>query len=90
MDKLQAINTKERYDRLFRWFEENEFTNEGDYPRETNLVFEFSDWLDSIDDGDLADRLGFFMDFKDVDDAVVAAEQARKELTRGVNKWLEA
>lgn len=89
-DMLLSIDTKVRYDNLFWWFENNKFKNEGNYPRATNLVFEFSDWIESIDDDELAERLGLFADFKDVDDACKAASQAREEMIRGIDNWLEA
>ena len=89
-DMLLAIDTKVRYDNLFFWFENNKFTNAGNYPRATNLVFEFSDWIESMDDDELAERLGFFADFKDFEEAGKAASQARQEIMRGVDNWLEA
>ena len=89
-DMLHTIDTKVRYDNLFWWFENNLFKNEGNYPRKTNLVFEFSDWIESMDDDELAERLGLFADFKDVDDACKAANQAREEMIRGIDNWLEA
>jgi hypothetical protein len=88
-DMLHTIDTKVRYDNLFHWFEENKFTNEGNYPRATNLVFEFSDWLGTLDDYDLAELLGLTADFEDDDDIVRASRQAREELTRGIDNWLE-
>ena len=89
-DMLHTIDTKVRYDNLFFWFENNKFTNAGNYPRATNLVFEFSDWLEELDDDALAEHLGLFADFKDVDDACKAANQARIEILNGVDMWLEA
>lgn len=89
-DMLHTIDTKVRYDNLFWWFENNLFKNEGNYPRKTNLVFEFADWLEELDDDELAERLGLFADFKDVDDAYKAASQAREEMIRGIDNWLGA
>lgn len=88
-DMLMAIDTKVRYDNLFHWFENNKFTNEGNYPRATNLVFEFCDWLDTLDDFDLAELLKLTADFEDDDDIIKASRQAREELIRGVDNWLE-
>ena len=88
-DMLHTIDTKVRYDNLFHWFEENKFTNEGNYPRATNLVFEFSEWLENVDGSELAERLGLYADFKDVDDVENAANQAREEMMRGIDNWLE-
>lgn len=89
-DMLHTIDTKVRYDNLFWWFENNLFKNEGNYPRATNLVFEFSDWLENVDGSELAERLGLYADFKDVDDVENAANQAREEMMRGIDNWLEA
>lgn len=89
-DMLHTIDTKVRYDNLFWWFENNLFKNEGDYTRKTNLVFEFSDWLEKVDGSELAERLGLYADFKDVDDVENAVNQAREEMMRGIDNWLEA
>lgn len=89
-DMLHTIDTKVRYDNLFWWFENNLFKNEGNYPRATNLVFEFSDWLEKVDGSELAERLGLYADFKDVDDVENAANQAREEMMRGIDNWLRA
>ena len=89
-DMLHTIDTKVRYDNLFHWFEENKFTNEGNYPRATNLVFEFNDWLEKVDGSELAERLGLYADIKDVDDVENAVNQAREEMMRGIDNWLEA
>lgn len=88
-DMLHTIDTKVRYDNLFHWFENNKFTNEGNYPRATNLVLEFSDWLDTLDDFDLAELLKLTADFEDDDDIIKASRQAREELIRGIDNWLE-
>ena len=88
-DMLLSIDTKVRYDNLFHWFENKKFKNDGNYPRTTNLVLEFSAWLDTLDDYDLAEELGLFADFNDEDDALKAARQAREEITRGIDNWLE-
>lgn len=87
---LTKINTKERYNKLFWWFEENRFQNTGDYPRKTNLVFEFSDYIERIDNQTLAAQLGFYKDFKDPDDAERAAGLARLQMSSGIDMWLEA
>ena len=89
-DMLHTIDTKVRYDNLFWWFENNLFKNEGNYPRATNLVFEFSDWLEKVDGSELAERLGLYADFKDVDDVENAVNQAREEMMRGIDNWLRA
>ena len=89
-DMLHTIDTKVRYDNLFWWFENNLFKNEGNYPRNTNLVFEFDDWVRKVDKSELAARLGFYSDYKDTDDAEKRAEQARIEMLNGVDMWVRA
>lgn len=87
-DMLHTIDTKVRYDNLFWWFESNLFKNEGNYPRRTNLIFEFAEWIDNLDDDALAEHLDLFADYKDIDDVLKAARQARKEILSGIDIWL--
>ena len=81
---------KKRMDNLFWWFENNLFKNEGNYPRETNLVLEFDEWVRKADKDELAERLGFYSDYKDPEDAEKRAEQARIEMLNGVDMWVRA
>lgn len=90
MTKYDNINFKEKIDKFFSWFENNEFTNQGDYPRATNLVLEFSDYVEKIDNCDLADSLGLTSDFDDLEDAEKAAEKARVMIGKGIDTWLGA
>lgn len=80
---------KDKLDELFFWFENNEFKNEGNYPRNTNLVLEFSDYIDKLDDDDLVDKLELLADYKDPDDALKAAAAIRIEIENGIDRWLE-
>lgn len=88
-DMLHTIDTKVRYDNLFWWFEENQFEHKYDLPKKTSLVLEFKNWVENIDSDELTERLGFFADYKDTDDAEKAAEQARIEIQNGINMWME-
>lgn len=75
--------SKEKCDNLFTWFEENKFENEGDYPRDTNLVFSFMDYLDNADnEEEIADKLGL----TDEDNF----EQAKAEMLKGCEKWINS
>lgn len=85
---LTKINTEERYNQLFNWFEENRFQNTGDYPRDTNLVLEFQEYIGEIDNETLAGKLGFYKDFKDPKSAEKAASLARLQMTSGCDKWM--
>ena len=73
-------NLKEKIDNLFSWFENNKFTNEGNYPRSTNLVFEFDEWIRELSDISLSEYLGV---------SLKSAVQARKMISAGIDKWLE-
>lgn len=75
--------SKEKCDNLFTWFEENKFENEGYYPRDTNLVFSFMDYLDNADnEEEIADKLGL----TDDDDL----EQVKAEMKKGCITWLNS
>lgn len=75
MDK----QTKNRMDKIFRWFEDNLFKNSMDYSRSLNLVFEFADWIDTDSGKDvIADEFG--------DDRL---QEILGEYDRGINKYLE-
>ena len=90
MTKYDNVNFKEKIDKFFFWFENNKFTNQGDYPRNTNLVLEFYDYTETLSDDELAGVLGLDADFKDLDDAIKAASKAREMINNGIDKWLEA
>lgn len=90
MTKYDHINFKEKIDKFFWWFEANKFTNQGDYPRATNLVLEFSDYVEKMDNCNLADSLGLTSDFDDLEDAEKAAEKAREMIDTGIDTWLGA
>lgn len=81
--------SKENYNKLFSWFEENKFENEGDYPRDTNLVFSFMDYLDKAEnEEEIADKLG--LEYNEETESYVGLEQAKEEITKGCNTWLNS
>lgn len=90
MTNYDSINFKEKLDKFFFWFEENKFENKGNYPRRTNLVLEFSDYVEKMDNCNLADSLGLTSDFDDLEDAEKAAEKAREMIDTGIDTWLGA
>lgn len=90
MTKYDNINFKEKIDKFFFWFENNKFTNQGNYPRNTNLVFEFYDYTETLDNCELADALELTSDFDDLEDAEKAAEKAREMINIGIDTWLGA
>lgn len=69
---------KKIYDEVFFWFEQNEFKNDGVWGYNTNLIFEFADWLDTVEDC----KIATLTNSTDVD-------RIRADLKRGVDKWLE-
>lgn len=68
-----------QYDKLFNWFEENKFERESNYPRSTELVFKFCDWLEETSDEDLWQHL---------DCELEQVPACRKEMINGCNLWL--
>ena len=81
---------RKKIDNLFWWFEENLFKNEGDYPRQTNLVLEFADYVDDASDFELAERLDLYKEYKDDEEALEVVRHIRTEILNGIDKWLEA
>lgn len=72
---------KKKADLLFWIFEDKFFKNEGNYPRRTNLVFEFSDFINQSTRESLAPYLTFssdqeFCDFKQM-------------INNGIDYWLD-
>jgi hypothetical protein len=70
--------TNKLYDEVFFWFEQNEFKNNGVWDYDTNLIFEFADWLDTVEDC----KIATLTNSTDTD-------RIRAELKRGVDLWLE-
>lgn len=72
---------KKKADLLFWIFEEKFFQNRGNYPRNTNLVLEFSEFIDNSSRESLAPYLTFssnkeFMEFKQM-------------INNGIDYWLD-
>ena len=73
---------KENADKLFWVFEKNFFQNKGNYPRKTNLVLEFADFITHASRDDLSPYITFqseaeFYNFK-------------KMINNGIDRWLDA
>lgn len=78
---------KEKLDKLFYWFEEHKFKNEGNYPRNTNLVLEFYDWTEQLTDAQLLDALDIEYTDKNF---VKLSNKIRSVVNNGVDAWLGA
>lgn len=72
---------RQKMNELFAWFEENKFENTGANSREMNLIFEFSDWVDT-DEGlnFIYDEFGF--------DEIEKAKDIQAKFSRGINAYL--
>lgn len=81
--------SKEKCDNLFTWFEENKFENEGYYPRDTNLVFSFMDYLDNADnEEEIAEKLELTYD--EETESYVGLDQAKEEMKKGCTAWINS
>lgn len=67
-------------DNLFNYFEANEFENDGEWDRSTNLVFSFSDWMKKITSEDLMEISGLTNKRK--------INELKKAAEKGVDLWL--
>lgn len=66
---------------IFWYFEENIFENCGSYPRNTNLIFAFADYMDAMSDDEITQYLKL-CDSKDV-------ACFRQIIKDGINAWLK-
>lgn len=81
--------SKEKCDNFFTWFEENKFENEGDYPRDTNLVFSFMDYLDKADnEEEIAEKLG--LEYNEETGTYIGLDHAKSEMKKGCATWLNS
>ena len=64
---------------LFWWFEQNRFVNLGAYPRNTNLVFAFADYIETLSDNDISEILS----------STENTKEFRDILNKGIDIWLE-
>ena len=69
-------------DELFWWFEQNRFENTGLYPRNTNLVFAFADYVDLLSD----EEIGTFLAKNNKE----LATDFRKTIQTGIDKWIKS
>lgn len=70
-------------DKVFFWWEENKFEDEGFGT--INKVCQFSDWVDEVDNESLATIGGINCDY----DNGIFVRQLRATINKGINKWLE-
>lgn len=78
-------------DQLFAWFEQNKFVNSGVYPRNTNLVFAFADFIDSLSDDKLLEILNFDNDIlvnNKTEASQIEVEHFRSIVKEGIDSWL--
>ena len=73
---------KQKADLLFEVFQQKYFKNSGNYPRRTNLVLEFFDFIQNSSQQDLEQYITFnsqteFCDLKDL-------------INQGIDCWLDA
>lgn len=77
------MNDKKIFDilnELFFYFEQNEFTNNGVWPRKVNLIFAFSDYIENMKDLQIAEYL------KTNDICLI--ERFRFIARQGIENWL--
>lgn len=72
---------RQKMDKIFNWFEENRFKNDGDHCRGLNLVFEFADWIDT-DEG--AEKIS-----EQFDDKPETLEKIRGKFSKGINHYID-
>ena len=83
----EHIDYKQLADEVFKYFEEKVFERErDDIDRDSELVFSFSDWINSVDSDDILEIVDF--DLEDTDDVEKACEKLIKTINNGVDKWL--
>lgn len=71
-------------DKVWNWFDENVFENQG--LGNINKVCQFSDFVDELDNETLAQIAGVDCDFENG----LFINLLRGTITRSINKWLEA
>jgi len=72
---------KLKADKLFWIFEELFFENIGNYPRKTNLILEFSEFILNATKSELEEYVTFTSD-----DEVI---QLKKYINQGIDAWLD-
>lgn len=77
---LTIEQLKTKADEMFAVFEINKFKDILPYGKNTNLIFEFCDYVDTLNDWELLDNLNS----SDPEDAV----QFRQMINAGIDLWL--
>ena len=72
----------EKLNELFFYYENNIFVNDGVWPRQANLIFAFSDYIENLSDAYIADLL------KTNDINII--DRFRYLADLGIEKWLKA
>lgn len=78
---MKRVELRAKADELWFYFERNVFTNEGCFSYNTNLVFAFADYVDTVSDETLSE----FLNSERRSDV----RTFRKMLNRGIDRWLE-
>lgn len=83
----EHIDYKAKADEVFKYYEEKIFERErDDIDRDSELVFSFSDWINSIDPDDILEIVE--IDLEEPDDQEKAVEKLIKIMQEGVDAWL--
>lgn len=69
-------------DRVFCWFEEYKYEDQG--LGETDKVYQFADYIDTLDDEDLASLGRVYYDGEDTS----AVDKLRSTITKAIDEWL--
>lgn len=76
---------RQKMNEIFNWFEENKFENTGLNSRDMNLVFEFSDWIDSQDGFDFICNEFEYIE----DDELEKAKDIQAKFSAGINAFIK-
>lgn len=79
---LYSIELKDKANQLFWYFEYALFQNIGNYPRKTNLVLEFYDFVSSSTQNDLEAIIPFSSEEEYL--------ELKKMIMQGIDFWLDA
>ena len=78
---LSTAQINQKISETFTYFEFQKFKNELSYDRRTNLVLEFCDYVESLEDWEILDLL----DSEDIGDAI----RFRQNVDHGADRWLD-
>ena len=79
---MNQANLKQKADELFYWFENNRFQNRMNYSRQVNLVLEFCEYMETLEEDDLYQLLNT-TDPQDV-------TAFRRLISEGLDSWLDS